>query len=691
MRRWRKEFRWLYLLGVIVLLTVWHGGSLWLTDRGIRNVEEQVFSRPVVSSEAKPWHAMRFFGDPDAYQWLSLARDLRASGGLRMRQTAADNTPFGREVHWAHLPIWTLAALAQTFEHLVDLSSPVALEWAGRALMPLIGFLYGVALFLILARRLHPWLAGLATVAIAISSLYDFHPLRPDHHGFQTAFAVAALLLFMTSGMGWTTSRRNQKAPLRNQPPTYPSARRYLLASGICSGMALWLGATVFTFFLFALATGTALALLTSPSPPTCRVDLHFYPNLYRQWGLAGAGCALLFYLLEYAPGPFSMRLEVNHPAYALWFWGTAECLRALALWKHDHAAFQRRDLGMALVGTTGAALLPLLLLFGPGAWVIPRSPLMLQLHSRYIIDFLPPWHVAPLPVYLEHAPILLLGGLTLALARYADRHQGIPFFCRPPLIVLGAVSLMMGLLYHWQCRWFAFLPPVVTIFSIYLVSAMSQARQDAPPSRRPAAWLPIVLAGLICAQAAHAAFRDLRPLVQMFRAEHMDAGWLQFMLQRNAILQLKAASGGERMRLILPVAMAPAAHYFGLGDAVASLYWENEEGLAATAEFLGDPLPGQRARQVVRERRLTHLLVDSSQRDTRMFYHLLYGKADAPDFQQTLGGALSQPTDARLPDWLCPDQRLTDIASQAWYIYIPANQTWAQFHLPLQVVAFQP
>jgi hypothetical protein len=176
-----------------------------------------------------------------------------------------------------------------------------------------------------------------------------------------------------------------------------------------------------------------------------------------------------------------------------------------------------------------------------------------------------------------------------------------------------------------------------------------------------------------------------------MFRAEHMDAGWLQFMLQRNAILQLKAASGGERMRLILPVAMAPAAHYFGLGDAVASLYWENEEGLAATAEFLGDPLPGQRARQVVRERRLTHLLVDSSQRDTRMFYHLLYGKPDAPDFQQTLGGALSQPTDARLPAWLCPDQRLTDIASQAWYIYIPANQTWAQFHLPLQVVAFQP
>lgn len=681
----------MYALGLIVLLALWHRGTLWLADQGIRNVEAQVFTGPVVSSEAKPWQSLRFFGDPDAYQWLSLARDLRASGGLRIRHTAADNTPFGRDVHWAHLPIWTLAALAKTFECLADFSPPVALEWAGRALMPLIGFLYCVALFLILARRLNPWLAGLAVIAIAISGLYDFHPLRPDHHGFQTAFAVAALLFLIGSGMGWTSTGCHLEDRSRNQPPTYSAARRYFLASGICAGMALWLGATVFTFFLFAMASGTIMALLASSPSSKDRSDIRFRPDLYRQWGLAGAGCALLFYLLEYAPGHFSMRLEVNHPVYALWFWGTADCLRAVALWKHDRTAFHRRDLGMALAGVTGAALLPLLLMFGPAAWVVPRSPLMLQLHSRYIIDFLPPWQIAPLPVYLEHAPILLLGGLTLVLALFADRHKSIPFFFRPPLIVLGTVSLAIGFLYHWQSRWFAFLPPVFTLFAIYLVSAMSQARQDDSPSRRRMSWLPIALVSLICAQAAHAAFRDLRPLVQMFRVEHMDGGWLQFMLQRNAILQLKAASDGERLRLILPMAMAPAAHYFGLGDAVASLYWENEEGLAAAAKFFGDPLPGSRARQLVQDRGLTHLLLDSDQQDPQMFYHLCYGKAAAPDFRQTLGGALGQPADPRLPTWLCPDQRLTDIAAQTYYIHLPASQEWAQFHLPLQVLAFQP
>ena len=93
----------------------------------------------------------------------------------------------------------------------------------------------------------------------------------------------------------------------------------------------------------------------------------------------------------------------------------------------------------------------------------------------------------------------------------------------------------------------------------------------------------------------------------------------------------------------------------------------------------------------MVQNRGLTHLLLDSGQQDPLMFYHLRYGKAAAPDFRQTLGGALSQPLGPRLPAWLCPDQRLTDIASQTYYIHLPASQEWAQFHLPLQVVAFQP
>lgn len=682
-------FHRLAIAGGMAWLALWYGGTLWATDQGIRNVEARVETAPAISNDAKPWQALRFFGDPDAYHWLSFARDLRASGRFRIRHTGADNAPFGRDVHWAQLPIWSLAAISVVLERAAGLSPPIALEWAGRLLMPLAGFLFCSAILLLLARWTHPFIGLVAATSIAVSSLYDFHALRPDHHGFQIAFAVGSLLCLLCSGMGWYRLPSRGPSEGHGLIPLLSAARRRFIASGLLGGMALWLGATVFAFVWFAIAAGTAIAILFS-SPPGERNDIRLHPDLFRWWGLAGAGSALFYYLLEYAPSHLSMRLEVNHPLYALCFLGTAECLRALACWKQDRAAFRRSDFLSAMGGLLAAATLPVLVLFGPVAWYIPRSPLMLRLHSRFIVDFLPPWQAAGFPAYLEHAPLLLLGAASLGATGILLRRKSIPFPYQAPLILLAAVSLWLGLLYHWQCRWFQFLAPVYILFAVGCLATLCESRSRDPAARRRPPWLILGLAGLLLAQSGHAAHRDLRPIGQMLRVEHMDGHWLQYMLQRNLILQLKAVAHGERFRMILPVDMAPAVHYFGLGDAVPSLYWENLEGLAAAAEFFGDPLPGSRARDVFRKRGITHLLLNRELREPLMFYDLLGGQTDRTGFSACVGGALSEPDEDRIPDWLRPEDRLSRMAGRVYYIHVPAQSRWVPFSLPIRIYALR-
>ena len=170
-----------------------------------------------------------------------------------------------------------------------------------------------------------------------------------------------------------------------------------------------------------------------------------------------------------------------------------------------------------------------------------------------------------------------------------------------------------------------------------------------------------------------------------------MDELWVRYMLQRNLMLQLKAVGHGERLRLLLPAEMATAAYYFGLGEAVGSLYWENLEGLTATAEFLGDPLPGRRAREIARERGLTHVLLNQNLNDASMFYHLLTGKTDRSGLLNTVGGALSDPTAAELPDWLTPDEGLSRLASRSYFIFIPAISQWLPLNIPVRIYAVQP
>ncbi|MBR6021480.1 MAG: hypothetical protein IK066_03565 [Kiritimatiellae bacterium] len=654
----------------ILLLALWFGGMTVALDRAVALFSARTTPAPPDLSAPAPWRNSRLFVDPDSYAWLSYARDLRESPHFRVRFTHMDNAPFGRPVHWAQLPIWSLCGIAAVLET-VGIPSPSSLELAGRILLPLLGFLAFSALWLFLRRRIPPGIAGLAALSLAVTLFWDFHPLRPDHHGFHLAAAAAFVLPLLFSSFGLA-------------PPS-PRNRLPFLSSGIFGGIAFWLGATVFYFTFSVTALAVALALLPRSTAAAPRQD----PTVWRLWGLAGFSTSIFFWLLEYAPNHFSMRLEANHPLYALSFLGVGECLHLLSRLRHNPATRLSPTFCLhAFLALLAAAALPCIVLFGPVSWYIPRSPLMLRLHSRHIAEFL------SLRVYC--------GLSSQSFWRHLVRPvlpalAALPFLPRPlsrrHLFALPFLGLFLAL-YLWQNRWESF----VVLASCFLVAAVAPT-VGAPPScpglrRRlfrlavPAALL-LQIAWMARGHLAMALSRDTFVWHREFQSQALA---LQFACALAAPSVTPTPNASSPV-VLAPGELAPCLYYYARIPSVSSLYWENLDGnLDAVAAF-GDPVPdAPDALAVVARRRVSHLFMVESLRDPLLFDHLRTGVFSPPHAARTLAGTLAGARpDAPLPPWLAVDTALNRLANPVLFTFLPARAGFAPFRYPLRIYSLMP
>lgn len=664
-----------WFVAVFLLLLAWHGSLLYFLDEGLRRLDAQsspLSAQPAgnahpcapsefATSAAVPWRNVRIFCDPDSYLWLSFARDWRNSSSWRVRWTHADNAPYGRAVHWAQLPVWGLAFLSWCGERVAGLPPDDALSLAGRLLMPLASLLFFPALFLCLRRLLGNPLAALATLVMAIGSSFDFYPLRPDHHGFQIAFSFLCLLFLFSSGLG----RCHAPEPASSASPLLPQpavARRRMILSGLFAGLALWMGATVFAFVMATAVLGLAVAFWYLPQLAP-NSGARPCPRLFRLWGWIAAATSFLFWLLEYAPNHVSMRLEVNHPLYSLWILGLGHLLAALCEWRLTGRLPAPRRWPVLFLAFLAAAALPALVLFGPLAWYVPRTPLMLRLHEFFILEFKPLWEInASFSWFSPRYPTLVFALLVIGAAMAALRAKLVSPAWRLPLVALAVASAALLALVCWQVRWEQFSPFFFVFLAVLLARALWLA---ARPALRAAS---VALAALVLVLGAWDAVAHLHGPCLVFFRQRLDTATFRNLAIRNSLLSLKASPDFRPAAWLAPVDYAPYIHYYCLGSAVASLYWENFDGLDAQARLLSSPAPFDTAADILRERRLDRVCWLADSRDEADLFRRLTDGAPpfAPGLERTFGAALSGISEHPLPPWLAADDTLSAAAGSS-------------------------
>ncbi len=365
--------------------------------------------------------------EPDSYYWLGYAQRIARGEDWRVRHTALDNFPAGREVHWSQSVSWALVVFGKARALFTHESTVTAIEHASAAFNPLLFALAAGALFVTLTARFGalPSALCVAFVSTVGSIGWTFNALRPGHRGLHVVFGAASVLGLLFGGVGLTSQRSptGTRWPLFRMPTAVdlPTARRWFTLAGVATGLALWVSATVESFFIYPMMAAFVLLLALLPPRSVAAEDLVVQPDLWRRWGLIAGTLGFAFYLLEYFPHHLAMRLEVNHPVYDLAVVGSGEALRLLSRMRWGGRPVSRAQWWQAAGWLALSALPVLLVVCGPVAWHHMRDVQMLRLHkfigelysydnfvrSSRLIRFFELYGVAPLVCLL--APVFLL------------------------------------------------------------------------------------------------------------------------------------------------------------------------------------------------------------------------------------------------------------------------------------------
>ncbi len=595
----------------------------------------------------------RTFVDADSLTWLSHTRELRESGGWRLRKTQEENVPDGRAIHWSHSVIWLLTGLTEIQKWKGTVNPDVALETAALALNPLI-LVLGVGC---MAWMLYRWMGLVPSMLFMLcltcfsNVLQTFHPLRPDHHGLQAVLVALTALCWARAGAGWIDEgfvsppdckEKLPTAAVWLRPPSLPdrsAAKTWAVLAGFFCGMSFWVGAVVTLPLFWGLCIAGLLSwglevwrmgrrkgvkspsvlgkkrkqpAMIGQSGSTEKSGLCLWPETWRWLGRSAGLTSFGFYLLEYFPAHLRVPLEVNQPLYSLCVWAGTELLaqgmeRKGKQWNHGLPA-------LIMLGVI--SLLPLGLWFfgGDGLWAI-KDPV----HVRWLEFTLEirSWPEA----FGTNAAELALKNLALpfmaivvALWIIGRGSSG-----TTTLVMLSAPVVLAGgmLILSWhQVRW-------LSSFSLisWLLISMVVGLLWALPGR---GWKWAgATAGLLVGSWCVMEWLN----VQSMNKDTTDSGRYSAVVRKYTLdkyLALEFSLQGKaelapHCRMLCHFGFAPALRYYARVPVVASLYWENVAGMRFTAAALGASTD-EEARRLLHARGITHVMTQIADDDVFMY-----------------------------------------------------------------------
>ncbi len=531
----------------------------------------------------------------DNCHWVMMAQELANNKtSWRIRWVNYDNAPQGRPVYWSQLLIWWLILCGALTSAVAGIPLGAGVEWG--AVWAMVPLQLGLAIGLPLLFRKSFGNLSAAVMALGFGATYSAANLfmvgGTDHHGIVAGALVTSVLALCTASLRLPDSKKCQEFEACRSSGTTP----WLVFAGVAMAMAFWIStATAYPVFLGVAAASTLWVLLgkNEEISSAFAIDIRIFTRV-------AAGGSLAFYFLEFFPNHFSMRLEVNHPLYALSLFAFGEALVLLTQSRRVGGSFPFLTLGLWALGF----LAPILaIVLAKQLVFLPGDPFLYALHEKHIKEFKPLLGWIASQHWIEQtitvSPALLaplLGLLILSKGAINGSHRA------SLALALGAATPMLVLAVG-QLRWYN--TSVLLCVPLIVLLVHLHARESPLPISlsRFARLALLVLLLTFCFQL------PLRTAVLVIQQKGNlvpppDESELSMIYARDIAHRLRAMSGKMPATVLSgPTATTWLAYYGGLRG-LGTLYWENIDGLKAASTMFAisteeDFIQAAKARQV--------------------------------------------------------------------------------------------
>ncbi|MFY8269474.1 MAG: hypothetical protein ACOVLK_08755 [Terrimicrobiaceae bacterium] len=584
----------------------------------------------------------------DGYVWNRHAEKLFQNGEWRVRFTDMDNAPEGREVHWNSGFAWYLRGLGEIYRHFTGDSLRNSIFrmsiWANPILLVL-----ALGLFATLsARRFGPLCGSVLSIGmISTASFYEgFLPAYPDHHGI-TAFALMGLIFGIAwAGAGWVQkSDGNSFIP----PHSLKQARHGMIFSAICGAVGLWISA----FSASTVLTGIGLGAIVTTAifrKSAEKSGSQFEVSLWRIWAIWGAGGSLFLYALEYFPSHLGMRLEVNHPLYALAWLGGGWIIATVCGWIVS-ARGTPFPFAKLLLPLAACAVLPATILLGGPAVYIPGDEFMAGLWKN-IAELLPlvtriqmgaiSWKVA-----FGYFPAFVVLAIVLAFFRKVDgASKAVLVFLCIPIVMITAMQF-------YQVRWGMLNGPLYIALAGLVVPQMWRLL---PPLPGPRAIGALVLCGAIYLFSADTVRGMVLPFWKQYSSKQnieVGSGQLLALLHRDMAKKFLENAQGRPVTVLSSPNSSCLLSTFGGFKTIGTLYWENVDGLKSAAHALNAQSPDE-ALALLQKHGVTHVSLMTWENFIGPYFQIIHPK---PVSGKSLENSWGQRAlfNKEFPQWVRP------------------------------------
>ena len=620
------------------------GLLIWTNTLRVRRVDyvsgiaEQTVAEPAVGASTPAgyagWQPRLIVPDHDSisYEWLDQTRQMFTRREWRVRHIDYENAPFGREVYSASPYRWWLGVVAWLDHVISGRPAGPSVEQAALLADPLLHLLFLAGATIFAAWQFGAYPAALLSIGMAAIFPFavGFLPGAPGDQGLVRACAFWSVLPLLAG----IRAAHSAAADAGGR------ARRWFFVAGITGGLGLWIGVAGQVPVLAGIALGGLIAAWVNrgdakANPAGARGSLP-----WGAWALGGAATSLGVYLIEYFPAHLGgWELRVNHPLYGLaWLGGGAVLARAVAWIERGKPFWSLREIIVLVLAVAALATVPVAmgLTHSPGFLEADLSSFRLtrlpgDVRETSLWGWLVDEFITP-RVWATVLPVLLvLPAGWLVLRRRTGMASRVTL-----AVALGPVFVAIG----FACRQLSWWNQADAVLLALLVAAT--AAIDEAFNHRLTRW---VWAGFVAPMLVLGAIQIVPPADAAMK-NALDESEIFGLIERDLARWLAIHAGAGRAVILAPHNETTTLHYYGGLRGLATLGWENRNGLEAAVRIVSASTP-EEAKELIDRRMITHIVIPSWDSYLDVYARMGMGQLE--------GTVLKVWHDWNLPPWLRP------------------------------------